>query len=248
MAGLTRTFRVVAFALLFFTRIAAAATTRPVRIFVTFDGKPLPGFHLKFWDGEQTDFVRATTNSKGVAVFRLSEAAVSSVKKGLPPFSFTVDSEDFVIDEPTDYKSGLKLVARHSATWQMRKTPRICDELARVEDIPVGGLNIRSADDYNRWYSRLTPRDIATCKTLAALQTKIGSLAPWYFYAYKGEDHQCVDGHAHEIDWAFWYRGLLAKATGANPGECESDWERWWSSKGYGRVPDHPHSDGEVRK
>jgi hypothetical protein len=230
------------------TRSAAAARLQPFEVLVTMEGKQLAGLHLELTCFSEAGIIRATTSSKGVAVFHLHEQTVRRLKEGrpLPPYTFRVDSDDaysndFVIETPQPYGSGMKIPALRSAKWQMRTTPRVCDEIVRVGDIPVGGMASMSARELNSWYSKLSRKDLATCKTLVKLQADVGSLAPWYFYAYKGEEHRCVGGRAEEIDWATWYRELLEKATGANPGNCESDWERWWSSKGYDRVPDPPH-------
>jgi hypothetical protein len=208
-----------------------------IPVSVTFEGKPLAGLHLVYSNMETHEELHAVTNGKGVAKFQLNQKP--------KPYELFTDSDDpfssdFILEIPEAYRNGVKVVAVKTAEWQMRATPRICDELARTEDIPRGGLGMLSAAEYNRWYASLSPEEISNCETLAKLRADTGSLAPWFFYAYKTQRPRCVDGETAEIDWAAWYRSLMEKATGAHPGPCQEDWERWWNSKGYTRVPDPP--------
>lgn len=216
---------------------ASELPKRPVPVLVTFEGKPVGGLHLVYQDSGSFDKLHAVTDSEGIAKFQLTE-----IPKPYELFTDEDDSfsEDFILESPEPYRSGVRVVAVRTAEWQMRATPRICDQLARVEDIPRGFLGRLSAAEYNRWYASLSPQEVSNCETLTKLQSDTGSLAPWYFYAYKGQTPRCVDGERNEIDWAAWYRELMEESTGAHPGHCQEDWEMWWNSKGYARVPDPP--------
>jgi hypothetical protein len=244
---LNRLFRVLALALALASVRGAIADDQVVKVVLTFEDQPLPGVTLQYRDDDRAKTVIAVTGQDGAALFRLpARTAARLLGRPLPPFTFELDrsdvtSRDFVLATPRVTRGHVTIVASRSAEWRMRTKPRVCDQLARTQDIPVGALDgIMSARDYDAWYAGLTPGDIGRCRTLAQLQQKVGSLAPWYFYAYKGQLHDCVDGRASEIDWAAWYRELLQHATGANPGECEADWENWWKSQGYPPVPDNP--------
>ena len=224
----------------------ASAEFHSFEIFVTFEDKPLVGLHLNCMAYEDGETTQAITDVSGVATLCLREETINRLNRTpLSPFMFRINesdsfSQDFVLLQPSIRGNGMHVDVVRSAVWQMRATPRACDELARIGDIPVGSLPALSAADYNQWYSELDDETLQTCRDLTRLQSQVGSLAPWYFYAYTGQYHQCVEGKAHEIDWATWYRDLLTEATGANPGECERDWLQWWSSKGYAPIPEHP--------
>lgn len=108
-------------------------------------------------------------------------------------------------------------------------------------DIPRGMLRTQTADEWDRWYSSLSPQLLANCEILVKIEKQVGSKAPWYFYEFKAMTPACIDGHyGHELDWTAWYRDLLEKSTGASPGKCVADRERWWAQKGYPSVPNQP--------
>lgn len=211
--------------------LAAVASAAPRRasIEVRFAGEAIEGLTVGYFDGERT--LRSTTNAHGVVVFDL--------KQELSPWNPSSLSEDYVLRDLRGDKTRWTVNAVRSARWRQRNHPRPCDAWRSVMDIPRGSLSAESADDYDQWYASLSERSVANCVALASLEAKVGSKAPWYLYELKGLPSGCVDGvFTTELDWTAWYRRLLEEATGATPGKCLSDWDRWWASKGYPPVPE----------
>jgi len=113
-------------------------------------------------------------------------------------------------------------------------------------DIPRGSDSTETADDLDAWYASLSPQQLANCAWLERIEQQVGSKAPWYFYEFKALPQTCVDGkYIQELDWTAWYRVLLEEATGASPGKCVVDWERWWAAKGYPPIPAQPRDYSE---
>lgn len=202
---------------------------------VTLEGRPAPGFRVEYFDGERT--VSGVTNRDGVVLFR----AASDLSKWDLPWRLTASSEDFVLRNLTGGNTRWKVQAVRSASWRHRTHLRPCDEWYRVIDIPRGSLPLQSAEEYDAWYDSLSAHEKSNCEFVAKLVNQIGSKAAWYLYEFKAMPPTCVDGKkVPELDWTGWYRRLLEEATGASPGVCVADWERWWTSRGYPTAPDQP--------
>jgi hypothetical protein len=198
---------------------------------VRLESKPASHFDVKYFNGRR--FLHAVTDSRGIAVLpdKLSERDVWP------------ESKDYVFRNLRRSGRRWQVDALRSATWRQRHHPRPCDAWRAVLDIPRGNLESESAAEYEQWYSSLTPAELANCATLSSIEARVGSKAPWYLYEIEGLEPACVNGkYVGELDWVAWYRGLLEKATGASPGKCLSDWQRWWASKGYPPVPERPHA------
>lgn len=208
---------------------ALAGPRRDVTLSVTFEGKPLDGMVVKYFDGQRTR--RMTTNTEGVVVFR---------PVGAPSeFNLSSGSDDYVLRNLRGDNGSWRVEALRSAQWRQRNLPRPCDAWRAIMDIPRGSLAIESADEYDAWYASLSRKELANCEALAEIEREVGSKAPWYFYEFKSLPSACADGKCGmELDWTAWYRSLLEKATGASPGKCLSDWEQWWREKGYPPIPD----------
>jgi hypothetical protein len=193
------------------------------------------GLTLRYQD--LTHSLRAKTNADGVAVFMVR----SDPGRMLVPDSLRLESRDFVLTNLRGSHFTWSADVVHSATWLLRAKPRVCDEWIRVMDIPRGALQTQTAEVWEEWYRSLAPELLANCETLARMEKQVGSKAPWYFYEFKAMPEACVDGkYGPELDWTAWYRGLLEEATGASPGKCLGDWERWWAGKGYPPIPSQP--------
>ena len=220
---------------MFVSGLAVADVHNQVRISVKFHGKPLKGLRLSYWDSGRDSTITAVTNDAGIATI--------TVLQKFDLFNLTTDCS---VDTPCDFVlrnirgSGhmITAIAVHSQQWQARRMPRVCDQLALVEDIVRGSLAEMSANEYDEWYSDLSASTISDCETLSAIQTRMKSLAPWYFYEFKGLPQNCHhDELVAELDWTAWYRELLEKETGVHPGKCVEAWDRWWLSAGYSAVP-----------
>ena len=227
-----RSLRRVALVLVLLTASASSAATKRLVLALKTDTVPASGFVVTYHD--VTRILSATTDSSGVAVFRVS------FDPGLipAPFTFELASPDFVLANLRGGHYQWRADAVHSATWMLRTKPRVCDEWVRVMDIPRGMLRTETADDLESWYASISPQLLTNCETLVRIEQQVGSKAPWYFYEFKASQEACVDGkYVQELDWTAWYRGLLQEATGASPGKCLVDWERWWAEKGYPPIP-----------
>ncbi len=213
--------------LLFVLNILAAPKETFVE--VTFQGKPLRHFPVRYVDVGETR--RSVTNARGVTTL--------VVRERLSEWDLASGSDDYVFRQVQWANDRWQVAAVRSATWRQRNHPRPCDAWRAIMDIPRGSLSIESADDYDEWYASLTPQLLANCNTLAQLEKRVGSKAPWYFYEFKAQPAGCVDGrYVQELDWTAWYRRLLEQATHASPGKCIADWERWWAAQGYPPIPD----------
>ena len=211
---------------------ALAAAANEVTIVVKFHGQPLKGLPLAYLDGDSWN--TTVTDDAGRATITVAanpDALSLATDCGETPC-------DFVLRNIHAGAHTVTADAVHSQAWLVRSNPRICDQLARVEDLVRGGLAITSAEEYNEWYSGLSTKTISDCRTLTALQERTHSLAPWYFYEFRGLPQNCDgDNLIAELDWTRWYRDLLEKETGAHPGKCVAAWDRWWRSQGYLPVP-----------
>lgn len=223
-------FRLSAVLLLLLTSSSALAAPKALTLTILFDAKPLKGAVVTF--GNES----ATTDSRGVARFPPADLGVV-----LPPYSFDLDSPDLVLTDIRGAHDRWAGDAVYGATWRQRTQPRICDEWMRASDIPVGMLRTMTAQEYDRWYSSLTPQEIRNCEILTSLEKRVGSKAPWYFYEFKAlKDRYKEKCGGPELDWVAWYRGLLEEATHASPGKCVTDWESWWAKQGYAPIPALP--------
>jgi len=205
---------------------------------VIFEGRPIAGFAVEYFDGDGT--LCARTDSGGIVVFDTTE----DLTAWRLLWDLTPASEDYVFRDLRSGDDRWSVRAVRSATWRQRTHHRPCDEWRRTLDIPRGSLPTESADEYDAWYSSLPPESEESCNLLAKIETQVGSKAPWYFFEFKAMPPRCVDGHYEsELDWTAWYRRLLEEATGAAPGLCVLDWERWWVANGYPALPKRPSVD-----
>ena len=214
---------------------AMAADRAAITLTVHIEGKPLSNFELEYRDDDLRSH-RVVTNADGVARIEWDVHT--------PEWNLRSASSDFVLRnlERDGHRWHVDVV--RSAKWRLRNRSRVCDAWRLVIDIPVGALPSESAAEYDEWYASLNEAEIQNCVLLASIEAQLDSKAPWYFYEFKGRPKACVNGlYGAEGDWTAWYRDLLAEATGASPGKCVADWERWWSAKGYPAIPNRvvPH-------
>jgi hypothetical protein len=235
-----RLLRRSALVLISLTATSMPSAAKPLVLTLKTDRGPAKGFPVIYHD--VTRVLRATTDSRGTAVFnvRFDPGPL------LAPYTLELDSSNFVLANLHGSHYEWRAEAVHSAMWMLRITPRVCDEWIRVMDIPRGMLRAESANDLEEWYASLSPRLLANCATLSRIEQQVGSKAPWYFYEFKAMPEACVHGsYAQELDWTAWYRGLLQETTGASPGKCLADWERWWAEQGYPPIPARPRHHSE---
>jgi hypothetical protein len=230
MQSFSRT-SVIALMILIIPLVAAA---EPLILKLTHLRRPARGFTVIYHDFAET--VSTQSDSLGRAVFDIK----SDPGALFVPYSLELASTDYVLTKLHGSHFRWAAVVARSATWRLRSKPRRCDEWLAVIDIPRGALQTQTSDDVDSWYESLSPRLLANCETLHRIEQQVGSKAPWYFYQFKAMPSACDSGgeYRNELDWTAWYRGMLEEATGASPGKCVSDWERWWSEKGYEAIPD----------
>jgi hypothetical protein len=213
---------------------AEASPRNRVSLQVVLTGRPAAGFRVEYRDGDRK--LRATTDARGFVSFEVSEP--------LREWDLASSSEDYVFRDLRGNGRRWTVRAVRSAIWRQRTLHRPCDEWRNTIDIPRGSLYIESADEYDVWYSSLSPESEANCLLLAKTEPIVGSKAPWLFYEFKAMPPGCVDGrYVAELDWTAWYRHLLEEATGARPGPCVSNWEQWWAKKGYPPLPHRPSGE-----
>jgi hypothetical protein len=200
---------------------------------LTHAGAPARGFRVTYHHSGQTLSTR--TDSLGRARFDVE----STPGELFVPYNLGLESADYVLTKLRGRGSRWRAEVVRSARWRLRTRPRACNEWLELIDIPRGALPILTANDVDDWYDSLSPRELENCETLHRIEQQVGSKAPWYFYLFKAMPAACEHGtYLNELDWTGWYRGLLEEATGASPGKCLEDWERWWSEKGYSAIPD----------